>query len=140
MFLDASVLVAILGREPGHEEIEKRLAGAEGAIYVSPLVKFEATVGLARLKAAIPKGKPSSTLLRQAAEVVDAFVEDLAAEEISITPEVGKAAVAASIAYGKAVGHVADLNFGDCFAYACAKTLNVALLYKGNDFAHTDLE
>ena len=41
---------------------------------------------------------------------------------------------------GKAVGHQADLNLGDCFAYACAKKLDVPLLYKGNDFLLTDLK
>jgi len=142
MFLDASIIVAILGREAGYEEIEKRLASAEGTFFVSPLVKFEASVSLARLKAgtARPKGKkPSTALLRQAVKAVDVFVTDLAAEEVSISPEIGKVAVKASIMYGKVVGHRADLNFGDCFAYACAKTLNVALLYKGDDFLHTDL-
>jgi len=34
---------------------------------------------------------------------------------------------------------VADLNFGDCFSYPCAKVLDVALLYKGSDFTHADL-
>ena len=68
-----------------------------------------------------------------------AFVDDLEAQEVPISPEIGKQAINASVAYGKAVGHVADLNFGDCFAYACAKVLGVTLLYKSNDFAHTDL-
>lgn len=45
----------------------------------------------------------------------------------------------ASGTYGKLIGHEADLNFGDCFAYACAKALGMPLLYKGNDFARTDL-
>lgn len=140
MFLDASVIVSILGREPGYEEIEKRLASAEGTLYVSPLVKFEASMALAQMKAmaAKSKRKPSSALLRQATSAVDVLVEDIA-EEVSISPAIGKAAIEASIAFGKAVGHRADLNFGDCFSYACAKTLKVALLYKGNDFAHTDL-
>jgi len=35
--------------------------------------------------------------------------------------------------------HPARLNMGDCFAYACAKTNNARLLYKGDDFAQTDL-
>jgi ribonuclease VapC len=35
--------------------------------------------------------------------------------------------------------HPADLNFGDCFAYACARAYRAPLLYKGNDFAQTDL-
>ena len=141
MFIDASVVVAILGREPGHEEIEKRLAAAGGRFFVSPLVKFEATVALARLKATA-KGsiaRPSPALLKQAQAAVDAFVEDLEAEEVSISGEIGRRALDASATYGKAVGHVADLNFGDCFAYACAKSLNVSLLYRGDDFAHTDL-
>jgi ribonuclease VapC len=141
MFLDASVIVAILGREAGHEEIEKRMASADGILYVSPLVKFEASVALARLKvvAAKPKGRRSPALLRQAVAAVDAFIEALAAEEMAISPEIGKAAIEASLTYGKSIGHPADLNFGDCFSYACAKTLSVSLLYKGNDFAHTDL-
>lgn len=139
MFLDASAIVAILGREPGHEEIEKRLAAGDGTFFVSSLVKFEASLALARRKAPSPTRKATQALLLEAASVVDAFVEDLGAQEIAISPEIGKLAVHAGAAYGKAVGHVADLNFGDCFAYACAKALSVPLIYKGHDFAHTDL-
>lgn len=78
-------------------------------------------------------------LLRHAFDAVAAFAEDIEADEIAISPEIGRLALDACASYGKAVGHVADLNFGDCFAYACAKTLKVPLIYKGNDFAHTDL-
>lgn len=141
MFVDASVIVAILGREPGHEEIEKRLASIDGPFFVSPLVKFEASVALARQKRPRrPAGaKPSPDILQQARAAVDAFVEDLGAEEMAISPDIGRHALLACAAYGKAVGHAADLNFGDCFAYACAKALGTALLYKGDDFARTDL-
>lgn len=41
--------------------------------------------------------------------------------------------------YGKGRGHPAQLNLADCFSYACAKALGVPLLYKGKDFARTDL-
>jgi antitoxin VapB len=41
--------------------------------------------------------------------------------------------------FGKGSGHKASLNFGDCFAYALAKTAGQALLSKGNDFGHTDI-
>jgi ribonuclease VapC len=41
--------------------------------------------------------------------------------------------------FGKGSGHKAALNFGDCFAYALAKTTGETLLYKGNDFTHTDI-
>jgi ribonuclease VapC len=41
--------------------------------------------------------------------------------------------------FGKGSGHPAQLNFGDCFAYALAKVTGEPLLYKGDDFAHTDI-
>ena len=41
--------------------------------------------------------------------------------------------------FGRGSGHPAKLNFGDCFAYALAKTSGEPLLFKGNDFAHTDI-
>jgi ribonuclease VapC len=41
--------------------------------------------------------------------------------------------------YGKGSGHPARLNFGDCFAYALARDRGEPLLYKGSDFAHTDI-
>jgi ribonuclease VapC len=49
------------------------------------------------------------------------------------------AAYAAFLVYGKGSGHRAGLNFGDVFAYALAKVRDLPLLYKGNDFAETDL-
>ena len=42
--------------------------------------------------------------------------------------------------YGRGTGHPARLNMGDCFAYALAKTRNLPLLFKGDDFIHTDIE
>jgi ribonuclease VapC len=41
--------------------------------------------------------------------------------------------------YGRGSGHPARLNFGDCFAYALARTTGEALLFKGEDFRHTDI-
>jgi uncharacterized protein with PIN domain len=41
--------------------------------------------------------------------------------------------------FGKGSGHKAGLNFGDCFAYALSKSTGEALLFKGNDFSHTDI-
>ena len=41
--------------------------------------------------------------------------------------------------FGKGTGHAAQLNYGDCFAYALAKRLDAPILFKGNDFARTDL-
>jgi ribonuclease VapC len=41
--------------------------------------------------------------------------------------------------YGKGSGHPANLNFGDCFSYALAREKREPILYKGDDFVHTDL-
>jgi ribonuclease VapC len=141
MFVDASVIVAILNEEPGAEELEKRLAALSGPLYISPLVRFEAVQGLARAAAeAIKKNtKPTPDMLAQARDTVEAFVIEIAGKEITISGDIGTGAIEASMKYGKAVGHSADLNFGDCFAYACAKANRLSLLYKGNDFSQTDL-
>jgi ribonuclease VapC len=53
--------------------------------------------------------------------------------------QVTAAAVAAFDRYGRRSGHPADLNMGDCFAYAFAKELGMTLLYKGKDFTLTDV-
>jgi ribonuclease VapC len=42
--------------------------------------------------------------------------------------------------YGRGTGHPARLNFGDCFSYALAKERSEPLLFKGDDFTHTDVE
>ncbi len=137
MFADASAVVAVIDKEPGWQEILSRL-GDHNELSISPLVRFEAVQALAR-KGAVLQGKPNVAQLEQANAAVDAFIVDLNIREIPITPEIGLAALSASMRYGKAVGHPANLNFGDCFAYACAKALDVPLAYKGNDFALTNL-
>ncbi len=139
MFIDASAIVAILAREPGHEELEKRLAEAGNSLHVSPLVRFEASVALARRKSSPGDPRPSAAMIRRAKVAVDTLIEVIGAKDVSVTGEIGDLAIEASATYGKAVGHPADLNFGDCFAYACARHLGTRLLYKGNDFALTDL-
>lgn len=60
-------------------------------------------------------------------------------QDIHFTGDIGDAAVRAAGEYGRATGHPANLNFGDCFAYACAKAYRLGLIYKGDDFAKTDL-
>ena len=54
-------------------------------------------------------------------------------------PDEMQAAFSAFVAYGKGSGHPAGLNFGDIFSYALAKVRMLPLLYKGNDFGHTDI-
>ena len=66
----------------------------------------------------------------------------LAAVGVSISPVTAEQARIARVAYrdyGRGSGHPARLNFGDCFAYALAVDRDEPLLYKGNDFSHTDV-
>ncbi len=67
----------------------------------------------------------------------------LTAYRIQIEPLTESQARIARAAYqrfGKGSGHPARLNMGDCFAYALARDLNEPLLFKGADFAQTDIE
>lgn len=57
----------------------------------------------------------------------------------AVTPRHAEIARAAYRDFGRGSGHPAKLNFGDCFAYALAKCLDLPLLFKGNDFVHTDI-
>jgi len=70
-------------------------------------------------------------------------LDDLLREaQVTIEPVTEAQAQMARQAYrdfGKASGHPAKLNFGDCFAYALAKAKNEPLLFKGNDFSRTDI-
>ncbi|MER9730001.1 type II toxin-antitoxin system VapC family toxin [Mesorhizobium sp. M0217] len=137
MFVDASVIVAILNQEPGWEELLKQLSGFSGQVWVSPLVHFEATQALARAGAG-PR-RPSAEALLHARDLIDEFIVEIMGESLAIDDNISSRAIDASAHYGKAVGHKADLNLGDCFAYACAKSRDLPLLYKGHDFAQTDL-
>jgi ribonuclease VapC len=57
----------------------------------------------------------------------------------NVTPRHAQIAIDAFATYGKGRRHKAGLNYGDCFVYALAKTMDLPLLFKGNDFSHTDL-
>lgn len=139
MYLDASAIVAILGREADSEALIERLETAETPLVVSPTGMFEAVLGLAAKKARATGHAPDAETITRAEASVRQFVADLGAEEMSVTPEIGRAAIEAAKRYSRAVGSPAALNFGDCFAYACAHSRDLPLLYKGDDFAQTDL-
>jgi ribonuclease VapC len=68
------------------------------------------------------------------------LVAELRIEIIPFTPDQARLAFDAFQRFGKGRGAKASLNYGDCFAYALAKELGAPLLFKGNDFAQTDLQ
>jgi len=141
MFIDASVIVAILKPEEDAEEQMRRLDNAGGPFYVSPLVRMEASLSLARAKAEMlgKDKRPTPEMVRGAGAAVDEFIGALAAEDIAISSEIGIAAREVAVRFGKIAGHKAKLNLGDCFTYACASSMGQRIAYKGEDFIHTDM-
>jgi ribonuclease VapC len=74
-----------------------------------------------------------------AASGFEEFMRDADIEVMPVTASQGTLARAAWQRYGRG-NHPAKLNYGDCFAYALAKETREPLLFKGNDFARTDVE
>jgi ribonuclease VapC len=129
MFIDASALVAILAREQGWKELASKLTQAT-SVSISSLSIWEAARALYR---------SHEMPLEKAELIVREFVLDNDATIVAISDEIGREALRASRLFGKG-RHAASLNMGDCFAYACAKVLNVPLLAMGDDFPQTDIE
>jgi ribonuclease VapC len=129
MFVDASVLVAILTLEPDAEFLASRLEGERG-LFTSPVAFFEVVATVVR-----KSRRPVDVV----ADRVREFLESAAIEIRAVDRQTGELALSAFAQYGKGRGHPAQLNLADCFAYAMAKQHGVPLLYKGNDFAQTDL-
>ncbi|HEY8698336.1 MAG TPA: type II toxin-antitoxin system VapC family toxin [Rhizomicrobium sp.] len=128
IFVDASAAVAIIAQEPDAAELAAKLQGAPEA-WTSALAHYESVTGLARaLKLTVG----------EASLLVGELGERFAFDWLAIDSGIAQAAVEAFARYGKG-RHRANLNMGDCFAYACARTLDAALLCKGDDFLHTDI-
>lgn len=141
LFIDASVVVAILTDEEDADAIMARIetAIADGRqLYVSPVVRVEAAISITRRLAG--KDKPATKdMLMRARAMVDQFFTDLEAKDTMITADVANKALDAAQLYGKIVNHPASLNMGDCFAYACARAYRTQIAYKGDDFSLADL-
>jgi ribonuclease VapC len=128
MFVDASALVAIIAGEHDGPALVERLDTA-GRRYTSPIAIYEATLGLLRIR---------RTTIRAITALLDDFMTRSRIEAISISPEIGRIAIETFARFGRS-NHPAQLNMGDCFAYACARSLGAPLLCKGSDFSQTDI-
>jgi ribonuclease VapC len=129
MFIDASAIVAILTREPEADALADVLESARSPI-TSPIAMFEAALGICRKRHAS---------VDEAEEDVREFLGVAGVRTVSITEREAETALAAFSRYGRGRGHPAQLNLGDCFAYAVAKNHQTALLFKGEDFDKTDI-
>lgn len=73
-------------------------------------------------------------------DALDEFIKRVEIEVAAVTEAEAKEGLRAYQQFGRGSGHAANLNFGDCFSYALAKTRNLPLLFKGDDFIHTDIK
>lgn len=125
MIVDTSALLAVLLREEDANRFETAIANSP--CQMSAANVLEATMVL--------EGRGGTA----AGSAMDAFIASAEIATAPITLEQLRAARDAWRNYGKG-NHPAALNFGDCFAYALAVTTGESLLFKGNDFARTDVE
>ena len=129
MFADASALTAILLKEPDEASLVARMQ-AHPLRVTSPMAVWETVM-------AVSRGLGLSIAVAEVA--VEDLLKVTQIEVRPLLPEVRHVAVEAHARFGKG-RHPAALNFGDCFAYACARHAHVPLLYKGDDFSRTDIE
>ena len=125
MVLDTSALLAVLWNEPERRQLVERIE-ASTIRLLSVATFVETSIVLEARKGA------------EGVRELDAFIERANIELVDVTPTHGRLARRAFATYGKG-RHRAGLNFGDCLAYALAADTGEPLLFKGDDFQHTDV-
>lgn len=126
MIVDTSALVAIVFNEPDGPRFAAALASSTES-KMSVATWFEAAIVIDARRSPVSSRR---------------FDEIIAWARIELVPVTSAQTTLARQAYrdfGKGSGSPARLNFGDCFAYALAADTREALLFKGDDFVHTDL-
>lgn len=125
--VDTSVIIAVLKNEPDAPLLIERIATAsERYISAGSILECGIVVGA-------NYGDPGLSAMRE-------LYDGLALDIVPVDAEQSRAGYEAYRRYGRGSGHPAKLNFGDCFAYALAKSRRLPLLFKGDDFVHTDIE
>ena len=125
MIVDTSAIMAILVDEPERPAFVEKLARSS-VCQVSAGSWIE-------LSAVQIRGN------RDYQQALNALVAEFSLVIAPVTIEQARIGHEAYRSYGIGSGHAARLNFGDCFAYALAKATGEPLLYKGDDFARTDI-
>ncbi len=126
MILNSSALIALIFKEPGHEQIMEKLTGAEYLGIGNPTLAETGIVLTARM------GHLSKSLLT-------GMLQELGINEIPFSQVHWREAVEAYQRFGRG-RHPARLNFGDCLSYATARLAGQPLLFIGEDFIKTDLD
>jgi ribonuclease VapC len=126
MIVDSSALIAILRNEPEAQAFVEAIEKAK-SVRISAATLFEASMVADRF------GNPKlSARFDETVEESKLIIEPVTVEQARIARQAYRD-------YGKGSGHPANLNFGDCFSYALAREKREPILYKGDDFIHTDL-
>jgi ribonuclease VapC len=126
MIIDSSAMVAVIKREPDWLVLSERMDSTD-RVYMSAASYLETAIVLDRYR-----DPARSARLDEAIEEARIVVEPVTVAQAKIARQ-------AYHDYGKDSGHPANLNFGDCFSYALARDKREPLLYKGDNFVHTDL-
>ena len=126
MIVDASALIAILRNEPETEVFVRAIDDAPRP-RISAANFLEASIVIDSRQNPLP------------ARRLDDLIAELRLIIEPVTEEQAHVARQAYRDYGRGSGHPARLNFGDCFAYALARITGEPLLFKGDDFGHTDI-
>lgn len=127
MIVDTSAVIAILRDEPDAALFANALEHAAASNRISAANYLEAAVVIDASRDPI------------ASRRFDDFTREARLAIEPVTEGQARIAREAYRDFGKGSGHPAQLNFGDCFAYALAKVTDEPLLFKGDDFVHTDL-
>jgi ribonuclease VapC len=131
MTLDSSALVAILFCEPGYLNLVDRILAADHVRIGAPTLVETSLVFLGRKGA--QRAQKAMT-----AETVDGLIQELAVTVVPFGEPERRVAVDAFRKFGRG-RHAAGLNYGDCLAYATARTARDTLLFVGDDFSRTDI-
>jgi ribonuclease VapC len=123
---DTSAIIAIFKREPDAATYHDRINSA-ARTYLSAASFAEASI--------VVTGQYGEAGLRE----LDALIVELGIRIEPFTQDHARLAREAFARFGKGRGGKAQLNMGDCFSYALARAMNLPLLFKGEDFAATDV-
>ena len=124
--VDTSAIFAFLAGEPEAEAMARRMYGEQGLVCAPTWAETGIVV--------------SNKLGLDGLDRMQQLAHALQFDVVAFDRDLADAAINAHRRYGRGTGHRASLNFGDCFAYALARTRNLPLLFKGDDFIHTDIE
>ena len=126
MIVDSSALVAILTNEEDGDRLSQVLDAAK-VVRLSAATYLETSIVIDA-----HRDPALSALLDDAILESEIVIEPVTLEQARIARQAYRD-------YGKGTGHPAHLNFGDCFSYALARDKREPILFKGDDFGHTDL-